>query len=182
MRNRIVLGLLIVLCSAGMGAWAQDQPTPPRNQKLPDFYKLDVALNELDNTGRKITTRNYTMMVSSERGNNDSRVKIGNRVPVVTQGKDGVPTTTYIDVGLSVQCRYLFELDAGPEFTCNFEVSSLVPQQENPDSRPGAPIMRQLSANGVAVTPLGKTTLFNTIEDPNTGKRFQFEVTTTRAK
>ena len=178
MRIRLAM-VLLLLCGLLPGAWAQNASAPSA-EKPREYYRLDISLSEFDGA-KKVNTRNYSMML---RSGGSSSLKIGNRMPISVNGagKDMPVSVQYMDVGLNISCRYEGQQEGNPELACDFEMSSLVPQQENPDSRPGAPILRQMHGSGSAIAPLGKPTLFASLENPTAGPRFQFEVTATRAK
>ena len=179
---RIKLAMVLLLLCGLLPAASAQNSSAPSAEKPRDYYRLDISLSEFDGT-KKVNTRNYSMMLGASGGSHEA-LKIGNRVPISVNGagKDMPATVQYMDVGLNINCRYVGQQEGNPELACDFEMSSLVPQQENPDSRPGAPILRQMHGSGSAIAPLGKPTLFASIENPTAGPRFQFEVTATRIK
>ena len=182
MTSKAMLGVMVMLLLTALPLAAQNDKPVEKRDTPHITYKLEIGLTELDGD-KRVNTRKYSMNVSTAPGNTQGDVKIGNRVPVVTgAGKEGGTVFQYLDVGINLSCRYIGDEDGSPEFNCNFEVSSLVPQSENPDSRPNSPVLRQMRGNGVSVTPLDKPVVFATMEDTSSGKRFEVAVTATRVK
>jgi hypothetical protein len=150
-------------------------------------YHLEFALNELED-GKRINTRQYGMdlvaLRQEDRGYvrdlaRDKDIKIGTRVPVETeQGK-----VEYMDIGTSIRCQ-MFEDETGLSLYARAEVSSLVPHTDTDiyHSSTRDPILRQLSIEAAtAITP-GKLTSLGTVDDPDSKRQFQLEVTVTKLK
>jgi hypothetical protein len=172
--------LLVALClAAGIGHAQQLKPSPA--------YHLDFALNELDG-GKKLNTRQYAMDLIAERQGDPGYIrdlgrgkelKIGTRVPVESEpGK-----YQYIDIGTSIWCQ-LKEDDAGLSMDAKAEVSSLVPRTDTNlyHPVPGAPILRQLQIQSSTAVTLGKLTTLGTVDDPDSMRQFQLEVTVTKLR
>lgn len=151
-------------------------------------YHLEFALNELED-GKKINTRQYAMDVVARReadpyyirdlASGFKHLKIGTRVPVeAEQGK-----VQYLDIGTSISSR-LIEDEMGLSLEAQTEVSSLVPRSPTDAYRPNIsdPMIRQLSINATtAITP-GKLTNLGTVDDPDSKRQFQLEVTVTKLR
>ena len=147
-------------------------------------YHLEFVLNELED-GKKINTRQYSMdlvaLRDEERGYirdlaNAKAIKIGTRVPVETEpGK-----VEYIDIGTSVRSQ-LFEEETGLSLYTRAEISSLVPRTDTDVYHPNTrdPILRQLSIEAATAIVPGKLTTLGTVDDPDSKRQFQLEVTVT---
>jgi hypothetical protein len=171
--------LLVLWLGAGISQAQQLKPSPA--------YHLDFALNELD-SGKKINTRQYAMDLIAERQGDPGYIrdlgrgkelKIGTRVPVESEpGK-----YQYIDIGTSVWCQ-LKEDDAGLSMDARAEVSGLVPRTETDlyHSNTGAPILRQLQIQSSTAVALGKLTTLGTVDDPDSKRQYQLEVTVTKLR
>lgn len=174
--------LLALWVGAGISQAQQLKPSPA--------YHLDFALNELDG-GKKVNTRQYAMDLIAERQGDPGYIrdlgrgkelKIGTRVPVESEpGK-----YQYIDIGTSVWCQ-LKEDDAGLSIDAKAEVSSLVPRTDTDLYHPntgagGAPILRQLQIQSSTAVMLGKLTTLGTVDDPDSKRQFQLEVTVTKLR
>jgi hypothetical protein len=150
-------------------------------------YHLEFALNELED-GKKINTRQYGMDLVAQREEDpgyiraltyDKTLKIGTRVPVETeQGK-----VNYMDIGTSIRCR-MIEDETGTTLEAHAEVSSLVPRSSADSYRPNTtdPILRQLSIDATTVITPGKLTSLGTVDDPDSKRQFQLEVTVTKLR
>lgn len=191
MRNKARLFFVLVvavLYLRGGTCWAQGNGAKEAEPRGPiPAYHAEFALNELDE-GKKINTRQYGMdLVAQRQGDpgyirdlaRSKALKIGTRVPVeIEQGK-----VEYIDIGTSIRCQ-IIEDETGLSLDAHAEVSSLVPRTSTDSYRPNttSPILRQLSIEATtAITP-GKLTSLGTVDDPDSKRQFQLEVTVSRLR
>src|SRR5580658_10433528 len=165
--------LMVALVVAGGVAKARaqesgDSPkaTTQEGAKLVEAYRLDFSVNELED-GKKINTRQYSMNVN---GNDSNELKIGTRVPV--EGKQG--EVQYIDVGTSISGR-LQTRNGQLELFVHSDMSNFaIPEAQGHDSRP---VIRQLKISGSTLAVLGKPMVVGSVDDPNSKRQFQIEVT-----
>jgi|ERR1700689_3324010 hypothetical protein len=140
-------------------------------EKAVNAYRLDFSVNEFED-GKKINTREYSMNLNAGDSN---EVKIGTRVPV--ESKQG--EFTYLDVGTSIWCR-LEERANGLPISVRGEISNFaMPDQQAQQARP---VLRQLSIKASTVAQLGKPMVVGSVDDPNSKRTFQLEVTVTKLK
>jgi hypothetical protein len=184
MRNKltVVLAVFVVLLSLGSRkSWAQDSTAVPA-------YHLDFTLNELED-GKKINSRQYAIDTIAERpgsvgrdsdfGANGKEIKMGTRVPVETeQGK-----IEYLDIGTKIWCKLVLN-EGQLAADVRAEVSSLVPRTDSDPYRPTShnPIVRQLSIQASTAIIPGKPTSLGTVDDPDSKRQFQLEVTANRLR
>jgi len=142
-------------------------PTPTYN-----FFKLSFVLYEVDD-GKRTNQRDYMMIGKTD--NQASSLRIGTRVPVYTEEKK----VTYLDAGLTLRCSIREQADKKLQLQCENEISSFVRPEQLAGSGTGvpAPILRTTRTSSWALLTLGKPTLFATIDDINSAKRMQIEVT-----
>jgi hypothetical protein len=169
-----VLG--IVFC-IGTGA-VQAQETPKVKAKddaerpLPAF-RLDFALYETED-GKRINTRHYSMNLVPGFGPSNE-IKIGTRVPVETQKGE----MQYIDVGTNIWSRMVEKGDS-LQLEVRADLSNFAnPEQEN---RTTMPLLRQLHISASTVAAIGKPVVVGVVDDPNSKRQFQLEVTVTKLK
>jgi hypothetical protein len=172
-----MLGILgIVLCWSAGEARAQVSTTAKASaeESRPlTAFRLDFALSELED-GKTINTRRYAMnVVPGYTPSNE--IKIGSRVPV--EAKPG--ETQYIDVGTNIWSRMTERGDA-----VQLEVRADLSNIANPEreGRSAAPIVRQLRINASTVATPGKPTVLGVVDDPNSKRQFQLEVTVTKLR
>ncbi len=176
MFNKIVvtvaLTLALVLSAGSRQASAQDSENAkaPQAEKQVNAYRLDFSVNELED-GKKINTRQYSMNVNGEESN---EIKIGTRVPV--EGKQG--EFQYLDVGTSIWCR-LGERGNNLPLSVRAEISNFAIPEQQTQPRP---VLRQLSIKASTVAQLGKLMSIGSVDDPNSKRQFQLEVTVTKLK
>jgi hypothetical protein len=159
---------------------AQDSAAKPemnakpskRAEKPVHAYRVDFSLNELED-GKKINTRQYSVNVNSDESN---EIKIGTRVPV--ESKEG--EFQYMDVGTNVWCR-IEERSDGVALSVRAENSNFaIPDQgTGHDARP---VIRQLKISGSTLALLGKPMIVGSMDDPNSKRQFQLEVTVTKLR
>jgi hypothetical protein len=134
-------------------------------------------VNEIDD-GKKVNSRQYSMNLSAGDAN---EVKIGTRVPV--ESKQG--EFQYIDVGTSIWCRLRDRKDVvwlGDDVLLNLrtEISNFaLPEQQGQQVRP---VLRQLNINASTQARMGKPLVVGSVDDPNSKRQFQLEVTVTKLR
>jgi len=182
----LIIAAIVVFAVAAPRSSAQENSSSKPEPKPAAAYHLDFALNELED-GKKINTRQYAMdliaIQMGQRGypfSNRKDLKIGTRVPVETdQGK-----VEYLDIGTSIGCLAVIDEAGQLNLDTHAEVSSIVPRAPTDTYRPSLsnPILRQLSIeSGTAIT-LGKLTPLGVVDDPDSKRQFQLEVTVSKLR
>lgn len=182
---KIFTRILFVLALTGT-LLAQQPPakdTPDQQAKVlagaegvtGNFFKLAFVMYEVDD-GKRTNQRDYMMIGKTD--NQASSLRIGTRVPVYTEEKK----VTYLDAGLTLRCSIKEQVDKKLQLQCENEISSFVRPEQLAGSGTGvpAPILRTTRTSSWALLTLGKPTLLATIDDINSAKRMQIEVTATK--
>jgi hypothetical protein len=176
-RKTVMTAALIFVMMAGVGITpAAAQPSEPENgrkaERTLNAYRLDFSINELDD-GKRINTRQYSLHLNSD---NSNELKIGTRVPV--ESKQG--EFQYLDVGTSIWSS-IREVNGAIDLSVRAEISNfaLPEQSQNHDMRP---VLRQLKINAGTLAVLGKPMVVGSVDDPNSKRQFQLEVTVTKLK
>jgi hypothetical protein len=134
-------------------------------------YHLDFSVNEIED-GKRVNSRQYAMNLNS---NSSNELKIGTRIPV--ESKEG--EFQYLDVGTSIFAR-LGERRGQTELEVRADVSSFAnPEQEQGHARP---LLRQLKINSSTILLLGKPIVMGSVDDPNSKRQFELEVTVTKLR
>ena len=151
---------------------ADSAAAKPKPEPAPTAaYRLDFSVHELEE-GKKINTRQYSLNLNVGDAN---EVKIGTRVPV--EFKQG--EFQYLDVGTKIWCR-LGEQGDHLLLTVHSEISNFAtPEQQG---RVTQPIVRQLAINASTLAMPGKPLVMGSVDDPNSKRQFQLEVTATKLK
>lgn len=169
-----VLALLLALPLSGLAlpaAARADEPAP-RAERPRSTFRLDYVLYELEG-GKRTNERTYSMTVNE---GSHGQLRSGSRVPI-TVGEKGIQ---YQDVGLKISGRVL-ERDGDLTLDSEVELSTFaIPEQANETK--GNPILRTVSQSLSARPALGKPAVLSTLDDLNSRKRLQVEVTVTRLK
>lgn len=205
MKNRKLVAILIV--TTAMWLWSNpslaqpqqetpasqakvDKPADPATPQPSDHgksiqpYRLDFSLNELDG-GKKTNSRHYSMDLTARSSN---EIKIGTRVPVVTgrvgpeAAANSVANTQwqYIDVGTSIWAYLRESKDDSDDW--QLEVKSEVSDVDKGAEGGLAPIIRQMKFNGTTLLVTGRPIVIATMDDPNSSRQFQLEVTVTKLR
>lgn len=146
----------------------------PRGQKT--AYRLDFKVFELED-GKRINQRDFSLIANAyEYSGPASYLRIGTRVPVGSGEKQN-----YLDVGFNVNCQ-LTEQSGKLAAGIQVGMSSLaLPEQStDPRSSGGMPVLRNSNFNVETVLTPGKPQLISSIDDINSKKRIQVEVTATK--
>jgi len=155
---------------------AGSTPTRTTDAKAPippSAYRLDYSIHELED-GRKINTRHYSLNVNE---NDANELKIGTRVPVEVKAGE----TEYIDVGTSLNGRTQVGRDAQVKIFVRVDMSNFaLPEQADGHDR--HPLIRQLRISGSTVVEFGKPTVMGVVDDPNSKRQFQLELTVTKLR
>lgn len=150
-------------------------------------YRVDFVISELEE-GKKINARQYALSLNAGESN---QLKVGTRVPVEVKQSE----IQYLDVGTSIWCRLrdrgngapsehgLRELTwLGNDVMLNLtgEISNFaVPDQQGASLRPA---IRQMKIEASTIAVVGKQMVVGIVDDPNSKRQYQLEVTVTRLK
>jgi hypothetical protein len=179
----LVLALAASLFAQQPTKAAADQPTVPKDSAenrdpaaTYNFFKLTFVMSELDD-GKRTNQRDYMMI--SKTDNQPSSLRIGTRVPVYTEEKK----VTYVDAGLTLRCFMKEQADRRLQVQCEIEISSFIRPEQLAGSGngvPSAPVLRTTRTSSWALLTLGKSTVIATVDDINSTKRMQVELTATK--
>ena len=164
---------------AATRAHGQDSaaPKPTAEVEPGHAYRVDFTLSETED-GKKINSRQYAMSLGS---GDQSEFKIGTRVPVEVKEKE----IQYLDVGTSIWCRLRDRRDVswiGNDVLLNIrsDLSSFaVPDQQGQSMRPA---IRQMKIDSGMVAFVGRQMVVGNVDDPNSKRQYQLEVTVTKLK
>ena len=134
-------------------------------------YRLEFNVREVEN-GKRLNSRNYMMMAQD---GNWARVRVGNRVPYQTAEKQ----YQYNSVGMNIDCRP-HEQESGVALAITVDFSSLAPQSEAAPSF--NPVFRSDRTEVQSVVALGKPTVVASLDDVESNRRYEIEVTATKVK
>lgn len=176
----VILGFVLGSGALGCAQDATHEPTKPEAkqsdtpgaQKPVHAYRLDFSVNELED-GKKINSRQYSLNLNADDAN---EIKIGTKVPVDA----GHESYQYIDVGTSIWCR-IGERPDGMPLTVRADISNFA----IPDQGPGhefRPVIRQFKINASTLALPGKPMVVGSVDDPNSKRQFQLEVTVSKLR
>jgi hypothetical protein len=185
MTMRRFITLMLMFLAAGALAAQQENTKPaqetaekssvPKRLTAPT-YKLVFSLFELQE-GKKINQRDYSLLVEAD-DHSGNKLKIGTKVPIET----GNGQFTYTDVGFQLECSLAETVSNKLGLRVDLEVSNFAVPEQNAGPRPagGQPVFRAVSQRIRAVVTAGKPQIISSIDDVNSNKRIQVEVTATK--
>jgi hypothetical protein len=156
------------------------EPAKPKPVQPVQSYRLDFSFNEVAD-GKILNTRHYSMNMT---GGNPNEIKIGTRVPVATGSSSSTTAPTqyqYLDIGTNIWAQLR---EHGDEFilVVRGEVSNLDVETGEHSGALLPPVVRQIKINGDTLLVVGKPIVIGSVDDPNSKKQFQLEVTVTKLK
>ena len=172
----LIFALLTIAAARPSSAQESGAAKPAESNEPGHAYKLDFSVNELED-GKKINSRQYSMNLSAGDAN---EIKIGSRVPA--EFKSG--EFQYLDVGTSIWCRLRDRKDVSwltNDVLLNIrsEISNFAVPDGGQSSRP---IVRQLKIDASTIATVGKPMIVGSVDDQNSKRQFQLEVTVSRLK
>jgi hypothetical protein len=171
-----ILGFLIGLGAKGHAqdnaAKSEKDSAAAERDKPVHAYRLDFSVNELED-GKKINSRQYSLNLNADDAN---EIKIGTRVPVEAAHEQ----FQYMDVGTSIWCR-IGERPDGIPMTVRADISNFaIPDQGT--GHESRPVVRQFKINASTLAVPGKPIVVGSVDDPNSKRQFQLEVTVTKLR
>jgi len=187
--TKVILALTLVSSLAAQQPAKDASEQPPKKDSgenrepaaTNNFFKLAFVLYEVED-GKRTNQRDYMMIGRTD--NQASSIRVSTKVPITTSEKAGDKAYTYIDVGLRINCSMKEQVDRRLQFHCDIEISSFIrPEQiANATGNAGlaAPFLRTTRTESWALLTPGKSAILNTVDDINSAKRMQIEVTATK--
>ena len=167
--------------------FAQQAAKPPQSSSAKSdasdsqetVYKLNFAIYELQD-GKRINQRDYTMFARTNTAS--SSIHVSTRVPVYSEEKQ----MHYVDAGLSLRSSIKDDAPGKLQASFDIEISNFVLADQVPNglsnpSSPNAPILRTINTQTRSSLTVGKPLVVASIDDVNSKKRMQVEVTAIRA-
>jgi hypothetical protein len=157
---------------------AQQPSTPEAVKPTETAYKLSFKVYEMED-GKRINERTYVFPAIATQANQRSRpssIKVGMRTPITLKEHE----IQYLDVGMNLDCS-LEEVEGKLTASISMELSNFAMPDQIEDPRHGGdPVLRQMKQGFRLQLPLGKPVMLTSIDDINSKKRTQIEVTATR--
>jgi 3D (Asp-Asp-Asp) domain-containing protein len=182
MRKAITIAILGCMLGGGAAGYAQDKTSSEKTKSEADVaaerekpvhaYRLDFSVTEMEE-GKKINSRQYSLNLNADDAN---EIKIGTRVPV----EAGHEQFQYMDVGTSIWCR-IGERPDGIPMSVRADISNFaIPDQGT--GHESRPVVRQFKINASTLAIPGKPMVVGSVDDPNSKRQFQLEVTVTKLR
>lgn len=172
MKRTLALVLALPLSGLVLPAPAVAEEPASRQERPKSTFRLDYVLSETEG-GKRTNERTFSMTVNE---GSQGQLRSGTRVPI-TVGDKGVQ---YMDVGLKISGRAT-ERDGDLTLDSEIEMSTFAIPEQASEAK-GNPILRTVSQSLSTRPALGKVTVLSTLDDLNSRKRMQVEVTVTRLK
>jgi hypothetical protein len=173
MRNHLSIRWAIALVAFCM-ALIPSSSSAQQETKLPKpvtAYRLEFSVRELD-SGKRVNSRSYMMMAED---GSFARIRVGNKVPYQTAEKQ----YNYNNIGMNIDCRP-HEQQEGVALDVTVGISSVAPPSETAPSY--NPVFRSSRSEVQTVVAFGKPTLITSLDDVESNRRYEIEVTATKVK
>ncbi len=173
MRNHLSIRSVVALvafCLALIPSSATAQQET-KVQKPVMAYRLEFSVRELD-SGKRVNSRSYMMMAED---GSFARIRVGNKVPYQTAEKQ----YQYNNIGMNIDCRP-HEQQEGVALDVTVDISSVAPPSETAPSY--NPVFRSSRSEVQSVVAFGKPTLITSLDDVESNRRYEIEVTATKVK
>ena len=185
MKKSLVLFTLLLLAVA---ARAMQQDPVKKDQEAstkapevakppaPSTYKVAISIFELQD-GKRINQRDYSLLLQGDdRGSN--KLKIGTRAPISVDNDK----ITYADVGFDVDCSLSETPNNKVAIRLDLNLTSFAIPEQNTDPRTAGlrPVLRGVTEHVRAILTPGRPQVVASVDDVNSNKRMQVEVTATK--
>jgi hypothetical protein len=140
------------------------------------FFHLDFVVKEVDE-GKVINSRSYSMITSSSERYGPPSVRTGSKVPMQKGGADG--GITFLDVGVSFDCRFEGQVGNSLLLHVGADISSIAAGSENSSSSLLPPVIRQNRWSSSVIVPLAKPTIIYSSDDITSKRKLEIEVMAT---
>jgi hypothetical protein len=135
-------------------------------------YRLDFTLSELQG-GRKLSSKTYSLITATR---DTAKLNMGSKLLAPPQGEgesDGKPAETQ-QAGQRIECRVVSESESS--VVLHLSAHLLKAGARSRGNRAAA----EFRVEGTFTLELGKTTVVNSLDDPDSDRKYQVEVTATR--
>ena len=172
----LVAFCLLLIPNAGSAQQENVKETTNKEQKPVAAYRLEFNIRELEN-GKRLNSRNYMMMA---REGDTGKIRIENNVPYPTGTTvNGSPQWQYHGVGMNIDCRPR-QQEIGVALDIVVRFSSVAPQPASASI--SSPVLHSDETDVQTVVAFGKPTLVTSLDDVDSNRRYEIEVTATKVK
>jgi hypothetical protein len=147
----------------------------PKQPAVPT-YKVAMSIYELQE-GKRINQRDYSLLVEAD-DRSGNKLKIGTKTPLSVDSDK----ITYADVGFEMECSLVETQNNKVLLRFDLNVSSFAIPEQNTDPRTAGlrPVLRGVTQRFRAALTPGKPQIVTSVDDVNSNKRMQVEITATK--
>lgn len=181
--KRFVMLMIVFMAVGTLGAQEENKKNQEPAQKdviakeaAVPTYKMAFSIYELQD-GKKINQRDYSLLVEAN-GHGANTLKIGTKVPI-DAANGGL---TYADVGFELRCSAAETVNNKLGVSVDMTVTNFAIPEQNTDPRTAGsrPVLRGVTQRVSAVVNPGKPQILTSMDDVNSTKRIQVELTATK--
>lgn len=157
---------------------AKKEPREVAKQAALPTYRLAFSIYELQE-GKKINQRDYSLLAQADdRGGN--KLKVGTRVPIDV----GSGNVTYADVGFDMECLAAETVNNKLAVRVDMTLTNFAIPEQNTDPRTAGsrPVLRGVTQRVRTILTPGKPQVISSMDDVNSNKRMQVELTATKVE
>jgi hypothetical protein len=167
------MALCLPLVARSASAQQEKGKEPTTTEQKPRVaYRIEFNVREIE-AGKRLNSRNYIMMAED---GDWGKIRVGGRVPYELPNRP----TEFQNTGMSIDCRPNEQEDS-VALNIHVEWTSAAPQTE-PGTTFSHPVFRTERTEVQSIVTLGKPTLVAGMDDTETNRRYEIEVTATKVK
>lgn len=186
----LLIALLALVLPLSAQEQRQEQRKPearteavPKAEEAGRAYKLNYVISEFD-AGKRTDSKEYSMVLE---GSRVGRVRVGTRVPILrfANKPEEPPSVQYIDIGVNIDANTRHVSDSAVWVRSNLNVSSVIAPTGEADKTKATslqPVIRNFSSENEVTVPVGKPVVLFVLDEPNSRRSFQVQVTATRVR
>ena len=166
-----VLAFCLPLIPNSASAQEEKGKEPAATEQKPHVaYRIELNVREIED-GKRLNSRNYMMLVED---GVPGRIRVQNRVPYSSGGTQ----YQYQNVGMSIDCTP-HERGESVALVIHVEFEGVAPP---PATNLASPVFRSDRTEVEPIVTLGKPTLVASMDDTESNRRYEIEVTATKVK
>ena len=176
---RTIKVILLIAALAATSHAQSDEATKPTLTPEKKFYRLDLAVKELDG-GKTVNSREFFMIVST--GHDVNSLRTGTKVPVQTSDVPNTSARSYMDLSVNFDYRDVSEASNGElSMSLSADIGSIA-DGDLKAATVSYPVLRTNRWSSRVVVALGRPTVVFSSDDLASKRRMQLEVTATAVK
>lgn len=187
MRKSMIQGLVLASVALAISQFpgislAQEAKAPAEGDKTSaakeagPVFRVEYVVREVDRVMKGVERTNSRSYVLLARNDRMTKLRVGSRVPYAV----GEKSFQYADIGMDIDCQ-VAEQDSSLKLSTLIESSSLAGRETLTDWT-GNPAFRHMRFEEDSEVLPGKPTLIGSLDEVDSNRRYEIEVTVTKVR